>query len=406
MSALTVILNVQLQNTILNNRTIHINYIRYKIFNKRGVFMVTALKEVLELKPNISGIDTKNTNPYCIITKEKEQSTAFCFSVPIYDSETYQIVRREFLWDGGTIRFSGSNAKGYINQGNLILSNKEGIIMIGLPNQKPQGTSEKVTVGSWNITPSFNGVHVHVNSNIAKFTIKTNREFSPQCSEKSFELMQSRFLPFFTLTPLFGRSNEGGASPCIVTYTQEDKLSYTVTIQGIQTNWLEFELNLYRPKLFQDTTVESMHPTQNNAFGGISFLGNTAQSGEQWLYSRLDTSKISEFYCTTIKKMVLHIPKWNCAETEIEISVPLKRFCSFGSTWENKVEHSGPLSSGVPKGDYLTIDATGLFANAASQTLRPSEGFVLKTKSPTGPAVVLSTGDNYTRPQILEIQYT
>lgn len=367
--------------------------------------MVTALKEILELKPNISGFNKKNTNPYCILTKEGDLSTAYCFSVPIYNRETGQLVRREFISDGGAIRFSGSNAKGYIRQGNLILSNKNGNAVISIPSQKPRIKWGKVTIGSWSITPSFNGIHVCANTSIVKFTIQTSREFSPQCSAKSFELMQERFLPFLTVSPLLGRTADGEVIPCVISCQRESNLLFTLTIEAPKMNSLEFELNLYQPKLFQDTTVECLHPTENNAFGGISFLGSTMQTGEQWLYSRLDTAKISEFYCTAIKKMLLHLPRWNCSESEIEISAPLKRFCSFGSNWENKVPHTASVLTAVSNGSYLTIDATQLLTSTRNQTLQQTEGFMLRTRDSTAPAVAISTGDNYTCPQILEIQY-
>ena len=166
-----------------------------------------------------------------------------------------------------------------------------------------------------------------------------------------------------------------------------------------------FEMNLYEPKLFQDTTVESMHPDKNNAYGSIGFIGKTKQHGEQWLYSRPDFSKISDLTSSRIDKVLLHIPVLNGSLENVEVYIPEKRFCSFGSTWNKKVNSSGKVASSNNNGRYITIDVTSMFTNRSEQILEYNEGLILKKPKGKNDFIAISTGDCYFSPQILEIKF-
>lgn len=367
--------------------------------------MVTALQEVCELKSHIPQINTNNTNRYCILSTEGWTTTAYCFGVPVYNDITKRLVRREFIQDKNSARFLGANTNGYIHHGKLILTNSNGGICITLPPETPKWKDETLIVGSWKLRPSFNGVHVHCTSDMAQFKIHVDRGFSLRHNSKSFCLMKDQFLPFLTVSPLFASDEAGIAYPSAIEYEEESNRSYSITVGAKKGTTVDFEVNLYEPKLFQDTTVESLHPKENNAYGGIAFLGKTAWTGEQWLYSRLDLTKIPELGSKTVKKAFLHIPIWNSAEYELSVFTPTARFCSFGSNWENKVNNTEKDTTISHNGKYLTIDTTKIFTDATEHCLIPTQGLVLKPRTKHNHPVVISTGDNYTLPQILEVQY-
>lgn len=88
---------------------------------------------------------------------------------------------------------------------------------------------------------------------------------------------------------------------------------------------------MYENKFFQDTTVENLHSTVNNAFGSTGFIGNTALYCEQWLYSRPDFSRMAEVMNKRVNKTVLHMPKYNNSNVELGAYKVASRFCSFGS---------------------------------------------------------------------------
>jgi len=368
--------------------------------------MVTALKEICDLRTQAPRIDTNNSNRYCILSDEGRTMTAYCFSIPVYNDATKRLVRREFIEDGDLIRFSGSNTNGFIHHGKIVMTNVYGGICISLPADDVSLRGGHLYSGNWELMPSFNGVCVHCNAPIAKMNLNIDREFLKirHCS-KSFGIMQEEFLPFFTATPLFSSNENKECFPATVEYKKGDDRNYEVIIRATQGNSISFELNLYEPKLFQDTTVESRHPKENNAYGGISFLGKTEWTGEQWLYSRLDLTKIPELYSAAVQKVFLHLPRWNNADGEIEVYAPTARFCSFGSNWENKIGQTALVATATPKDNYLTVDITRLVTDASERCLIPTEGLILKPKAKEGSFVTVSTGDNYTLPQILEVQY-
>lgn len=369
------------------------------------IAIITALKEICDIRAGVPKINKNNLSRYCILTDSGQTTTAYCFSVPIYNESTRSLVRREFIQDGNAVRFLGSNARGCFHNGTLILTNKNGGATITLPTSKVLFEKEKLTLGSWTAKPSFNGIHVHCASNIVIFKIQVDRTFSIRHCSKSFGIMQETFCPFLTVTPLFATTPSDIEIPVAINYKQEDERSYLVIMQTDKGNSIDFEINLYEPKLFQDTTVESLHPKENNAYGGISFLGTTKQTGDQWLYSRLDTTKLPDFDCVTIKKILLHLPRWNNTEEEVSVSSPQKRFCSFGSNWENRIGQTTQATTATLQGKYLTVDTTKLFTDISGNYLLQTEGLILKTKKRNSLPVAISTGDNYTLPQILEVQY-
>ncbi len=368
--------------------------------------MVTALREICDLRSRPPKINTNNFNRYCILSDEGSSVTAYCFSVPIYNNATKRLVRREFIRDKNLFRFCGSNSNGFVHHGKLILTNNDGGACIDLPCNIVSQMEERLICKSWQIFPTFNGVHIHCTTATAAFTLNIDRTFPiiRHCS-KSFGIMKREFYPFLTVTPLFSTNSNNQRFPATIEYEKKDDQTYQVIIRATQGNSVNFELNLYEPKLFQDTTVESLHPNENNAYGGISFLGRTDWTGEQWLYSRLDLTKIAEFDSVRVKKMLLHLPRWNGVEKEILIFKPVSQFCSFKSNWENKIDQT-ELDLKINLQDkYLTADVTKLFTNPTEQRIIQTSGLILKPKILNEDFIGISTSDNYTLPQILEIEY-
>lgn len=212
---------------------------------------------------------------------------------------------------------------------------------------------------------------------------------------------------------------------------------------------------MYEPKLIQDTTVESANPYENNAFGGIAFIGNTKEYGEQWVYSRADIDKISVFIGRTVNRAVLHIPRL-CGELSMEALRLTKRFCSFGANWDNKITDSDSLIKAELNKDYYTVDVTDIISSDKPRTIikqkvdseavfravfkirfrtvfkilfktnseqfskfssksnleqssklsseQSSESY-LKTRSEISGFTAVATGDSYFMPQVLEINF-
>ncbi len=347
-------------------------------------------------------IDTNNRNRYCVLVKEPYGRTAYCFSTPIYELQSRKLVNLQFVptLDGEV--FQGSHGCVTVKGNQVVLKNDNGVVWVTLPSDAQ-------------LRPTLNGVAVTAATSakkpFVKVKLRVDKPFlQVRANEKYFAFMQEEFRPFASLSALYAK-DVAGFHPAKVAYEKMDEGNYAVTVSATGTNsavgqtQVCFEVNLYEPKLFQDTTVESRHPEENNAFGSVAFLGRTAEFGEQWLYSRPDFSKISEFYRVPVRQVLLHLPRYSSEEAKLAVFAPQARFCSFGSNWNNKIPHVEVAATLDSDKNYYTIDITPLVVERSDGTLRHVEGLILKPSETGSGFAAIATGDNYDRPQILEIRY-
>ena len=221
-----------------------------------------------------------------------------------------------------------------------------------------------------------------------------------------FSVMSGEFKPFLSVATLYAHDEKGAFSPVEIKYQDNGNQIYDLTFfHDLENGSFLFEINLYEPKLFQDTTVESLHPDMNNAYGAVGFIGKTKQFGEQWFYSRPDFSKIPDLTLQRIDNAFLHIPILNGNAESVDVFIPEKRFCSFGSTWNKKVNDTAKITTSNNQGKYLTIDVTAMFTNRTDHTLVYNEGLILRKTKNRSNFIAISTGDCYFAPQILEIKF-
>lgn len=166
-----------------------------------------------------------------------------------------------------------------------------------------------------------------------------------------------------------------------------------------------FEINMYERKMIQDTTVESAYPNENNAFGSTAFLGTTSEFGEQWLYSRIDYMCVNDIAGCRIKSAIAYIPKLGKNAFDIEAYKVSERFCSFGSTWDNKKSESNYVSCSNATDKYVIVDITNALIHEKSKQLIATNGLIFKSKKKNLGFSAISTGDSCFMPQIIEINY-
>lgn len=368
--------------------------------------MITAMREINALRGGHFEIDPRNSNRYRILVKEEVGTTAYCFSTPIYNIDSRKLVARRFEEKGEAYVFTGSNATVTAYKNQLVLKNSEGSASVSMPVNGMKLRGDGLSADGWEIRPAFNGVIINVNQPSVKLTISVDQHFLHvrHCT-KNFSIMQEEFRPFFGLSPLMATDKQGRVYPAEVTYTQTGDSTYEVEVKAMDGDTICFEANLYEPKLFQDTTVESARPDENNAFGGIAFLGRTKWMGEQWLYARPDFSKVPELYSAYVKKVLLHLPCLHSTGTKLSVFAPTARFCSFGSNWNNKIAQTEQLATTEAAGGYVTLDLTGIVSDPVECRLLYTEGLILKPGGIGENFAVIATGDNYALPQILEVQY-
>ena len=368
----------------------------------------TVLREIKYLrKMQDFVIDRRNSNRYRVMVMESTGHTAYCFSTPIYDADTKKLIHLDFTKMKSGYTFKGSNSTISVCENRCILENRDGRIILSLKDTLMiQGTKYSAQ-SAITVIPTLNGVRFVVKGQKLKFLLRSETKqdgirFHPIC----FSVMKEKFKPFLSVATLYATNGKGIFSPVEMKYQDRGSQTYELELfHEVEDGTFLFEINLYEPKLFQDTTVESVHPDTNNAYGAIGFIGKTKELGEQWLYSRPDFSKMPDLTSNTIDKVLLHIPILNACSENVDVYIPQKRFCSFGSTWNKKVDASGKVTSSNNCDRYITIDVTTIFTNRTEHTLVYNEGLILKKPKGKNNFIAISTGDCYSAPQILEIKF-
>lgn len=375
--------------------------------------MQTVLNEIAKLRlgaPIV--IDYHNSNRYRLVVREDDGTkTAYYFSCPIYNQKTRKLVDMKFRQNGDTIYAVGSNADISLSQ-NLLMENAEGAVSLEL-FQKPMLVSPReARFDSCIVSPTTNGVVIKCdvkNVPVYTFSIETRQpHLNVMANDRYFALMKEKFRPFVVLSCLGSLDSDGNIiAPARIEYQKLTDNKYQIALFATTplAKYVLFEANLYENKLFQDTTVESMNPSTNNAFGGVGFIGNTSLYGEQWLYSRLDYSRLPEIMDKQIQKAVLHMPKFDKRNTELSAQKVSARFCSFGSNWDNKISGGMALSDSLLNNAYQSLDLTDSITEQRTKTMISSEGIILKLKNKGSGFSVIATGDSCFAPQILEVNY-
>ncbi len=367
--------------------------------------VLNEIKYLRDMKDYL--IDTRNRNRYRVLVKEKTGYTAYHFSTPIYNISTHGLVKLEFNKTKNGYVYKGSNGLISICENRCVFETHGRRVIIILKNKPIIDGKGQLEDSDMLVTPTLNGIRFCVKGNCISFTLKSEIEqYGIRSNFGCFAVMTEKFKPFLSVSSLFANDEKGNCFPVKINYKETGNQEYELEVKNTQKNGtFFFEMNLYEPKLFQDTTVNSFQPDMNNAYGAIGFIGETKEFGEQWLYLRPDFSKISDLFSEYIDRVLLHIPNLSGGTENLDVFVPTKRFCSFGSTWNKKVSISDRKNSSENKDKYLTIDLTSIFTDPNDQILKYNEGVVLKKPKGKNKFLAIATGDCYFAPQILEIKY-
>ncbi len=365
----------------------------------------SPIDEIKYLRKGNFTVDTDNRNRYAIVVKEAIGKTAYCFGTPIYNAISGKLVLPKFQLSHHKKTYDGSNCHIEI-ENNLVSFEKQ-------QNSFKMAFDEQINIypnksNYISAIPTLNGIQVVVKDSKVKFQLNADCTYSyVKANSVNVSIMKDMFLPIVSISALYALSTEGKCYPVEMQYSELSNDTYEIVLfSSHNDSSIFFEVNFYEQKLFSDTTVESINPLKNNAFGGIAFIGHTEEFGEQWLYSRLDISKLYDFKYKSINSIKLHIPLFNQTEDHLYAFIPTQRFCSFGSTWQNKVEHNDVKLKFCNNKKYLTVDVSDVFAIPQIQELTYNEGLVIRKLGGNDNYTAIATCDNYSRPQILEIKYT
>lgn len=352
-------------------------------------------------------IDRRNTSRHGVVVFENDGSkTAYCFGVPLYNAETRRLVNLRFERTQVGTTATGSNAHITVDDA-LTLQNREGVCRMSLPGRCLTQTERELAFPGLRMRPTINGVVCRATGD-SRFRLTAPRPFMGlRANNKAFSLMQSDFQPFVTVSCIGTVNGDGKVTaPAVLAYEKLTESDYQLTISPVKAGSdVLYEINLYEPKLFQDTTVESRNPGDNNAFGSTAFIGRTALYGEQWLYARLDTSWIASLLDHPIEQAVLYFPRHDAGEMPLTAFRVSARFCSFGSNWSNKIAAEAMLAASTVRPDYHRLDVTDLVLDPGSRYLTESEGLILKPAGAADGFSAITTGDSHYAPLIFAIRF-
>lgn len=374
--------------------------------------MESLLHEIALLRQGVPlVIDKRNRNRYRVVASEADGTRiAYWFSVPVYNEKTRRAVDLRFRQQGGEISATGSNAAMTITD-SVRMENREGVCVFSLSGTARCISGRAAVAGAERLTPTTNGVTVLRRCRREepyRFFLTVSQPFpGVRASDRCFALMSGEFRPFVSVSCV-GTTDDGGdvIAPAKLSYQRcsDRRFLLTVTPTSPAGTAVLAEINLYEPKLIQDTTVESANPKANNAFGSMAFIGTTKEYGDQWLYARPDSSRLTEMNDRKILRAVLHLPRRSRGAVPLCAYALSSRFCSFGSTWQNKVAETALITEGVVSERYVDLDLTSLLATPRGRW-QPGDGFLLRTREKNAGFAAVATGDHYETPQILEIHY-
>ena len=272
-------------------------------------------------------------------------------------------------------------------------------------------TADRVIYPNAEVFPTTNGVLVQANlmeGGYSKFLFETQR---PCCqirnNNKYVAFMKEDFVPMVTISAIGSLDSNGElCSPSELSFRKLNDCCYEIAFISarLKAKKVMFEINMQDAKMFQDTTVESKHPDENNVFGGTAYIGQSPEYGIQWLYARPDYGVLNDLFRKRIKHAILHIPILNNSQARVSAVALERRFCSFGSSWRNKkaettlARHSDVISQ------YHRIDITD-FIVKDQKLLTQSEGWIIKNAAVKQEVSVIPTGDSFFAPQIMEISF-
>ncbi len=372
--------------------------------------MISVLETIKQLTTATEPTQLRTSGRYGISTETATSRKLFLFSTPICRQNTKETVDTHFISEKNIFTFWGSNAQISILSTHALLEGQWGTVR--LEWEKAQefflfNGGKYLRSSDMQIYPTLNGIIVRqtATSN-AKIKLQTDIKSNIDVRQNGryFAYMREKFVPYFTVNAMFAtqKLNFHTVELHSVKHT-ESCYDLNIKTSNEGTHCFVWEANMYEPKLWQDTTVESKHAKKNNAYGSIAFLGRSVDCGIQYLYTRPDLSKIKEEYRRDVVQAIWHVPYYMVNGNSFQLSEPFQRFCSFGSNWSNKVGSASIDTRSKIQNGFVSFDLTDHLVSS-DHALKNTQGLVLRQAANEG-CSVLATADNYFTPQILELTY-
>ena len=374
--------------------------------------MRNAISELLFLRQNIPlSVDYNNSNRYRIVVFEQDKSrTSYYFSSPIYNTDTGKLVKSSFNKGLNGFYLVGSNS--YVEVlDRVFFRNSKINFEVNLNTKGGVISGDKIKCHGFDLIPTINGIAIltsPMQDKVFSFDIHSSKPFMNSIeNDRCFAIMESEHTPFFTVACIGSTRDDlkiiGAAVLKVKKNTERD---YSIKVSSIGGDErILLEINLYEPKILQDTTVESNSPSLNNAFGNVAFVGLSDYYGEQWLYTKFDFQKMRDIENRYIHRFKLYVPLLSENYSILQSFSLASRFCSFGSTWDNKITSYINCTTSSSLNNYMIFDLTNLMVDSKTMNIKRIDGIVTRIQNLCNPYTIVGTGDGYLFPSIIEVNH-
>ena len=357
------------------------------------------------------------SNPYKITLSDAGHLDAFYFGTKIFKSNG-QLVDQMFDYceDIHAHVYEVCGGKQVCVYHNRIELHDGGeILSISFPSGVKLFYPQKMTshqTDCVSVHASLNGValQIRVSEPTLTMRIETTSAYPKlRMNDRYCAWMRQDFVPFVYLSALYGINDQGVPSSVEYTLYKKNDKQFDLVWSGFdKIKEYVIEINFHEQKLFQDTTVESINPNVNSVYGASAFIGHTERYGTQWLFSKTTFPILEDLRDKRLSQVIWHIPVLHTATNGIIEMHPLaRRFCSFGTTWMNRVSENNQTAINFESqlAGYLSADVTALYRDDHTGTLKYFDGNLLRLSSDEKHEYTLiTTGDSSMYPHILEVR--
>ena len=336
--------------------------------------MFSVLNEIKKIRGlNQLDIWYSNNNPYRILINESNGGiTAYCFSCPVYRESDKELIKLQYKRSNENYYYKGINAEIEIKPDEIIYQNGYGKISLDFESlQTFNETICKDLIGNerkclesedFKIFPTFNGLCFIKKQakNFYNIHLRTTKEFVYVISDNPslIAFMHEHRFPFLTVSPMYA-SYDLNFRPLLAKIEEADK-DYEICFFAEDNGLLGetwFCLDLYTRKSIFDTTVDNKHPNQNYAYNQIAYIGNSS-GREQILYSRLDAMQFMDLNNMACESARVLLPIHKNDSNQIGIWNMSESWCSFGLTWNTRLEPAEFYKNAEKTKGYLNVDIT------------------------------------------------
>lgn len=161
-------------------------------------------------------------------------------------------------------------------------------------------------------------------------------------------------------------------------------------------------VNGYAPKSLFDTVLDPLKPEFNHAYAENVHLWNEEEGGE-WLAIRPNCIVFSDLYSKKLRSARLYMRNLSHKHTNVFYGLLRYYWCAFTIMWATREQPEEWKNAYEERDGYYVLDITEYVKAMFLERVKMSPGLVISARGSDG--LVLSTGDNYFAPLLIEMEF-